>query len=432
MSTAIEEAVRIGHREEYREKEISKKNLLKLPDSVYPTDGILADVIEYGDEITEAPKEFLFASGLMLVSSVVQDRFYYVEGDQKIKLNMYMILVGSSSETKKTTAINICKRMILNHFEDKEQRFIFPSRSSPEAFFELIAGKAKGNDGNILPEQKKGLLSYSEFAELVTHLKKDYAGGLKELLTSGFDDCLPERILTKSTGEIVPQIDFINIFAASTSEWITHNLPEYDLRSGFLARFLMIYAEPTEKCYPFRKQANADLEDKIVECLKILRKQEPGEIVISKDARLLYVDWYAKDKKRMLNYEPDTVALFSRHRDYVKKLAALFQLAENCSEEIDVSNMKRAIEMIEVIRRQARYLVNEKLFINKNVELQNRLRELIGNKPGITKTEISRSNRSWDSKEVGDALGSLIEMDVIYPDRMNTSGRPTTIYFVRN
>jgi hypothetical protein len=101
---------------------------------VDPTNGILKNFIEYADAITEASREYLLLAGVMLLSSIVQDLFHFVEADQRAKLNIYCILCGSSTETKKTTAPNIPRRLIQRQFEGKDgRRVTLPSRTTAEA-----------------------------------------------------------------------------------------------------------------------------------------------------------------------------------------------------------------------------------------------------------------------------------------------------------
>jgi len=81
-----------------------------------------------------------------------------------------------------------------------------------------------------------------------------------------------------------PRVDFVNFFAASTPEWISCNSNRLELSSGFLARFLLVYAEPSDKCFPFRQLANAMLEKEIHGNLRALIDTEATEISLSDSA----------------------------------------------------------------------------------------------------------------------------------------------------
>jgi len=162
MSTAIQDAVNIAQFETYRQKRERQNRLLRFTESSYPETGILARWMEYTDNITEAPRGFLLISGLILLSSVIQDRYFFVEADQKLKLNLYAILCGVSSESRKSTSINLVRRFMQKYFKDG---FLFPSRTNPEALLSLMAGKISNGKTTekketvYLPPQTRGLLT---------------------------------------------------------------------------------------------------------------------------------------------------------------------------------------------------------------------------------------------------------------------------------
>lgn len=426
MNDSFSNAADILLNEDYHMKCEREKCSIKYPNSIYPDDGFLSLWLKYTDPITEAPIIYLLLVGLVLLSTVVRDTYYFVEGDQKLKLNLYVLLSGTSTETKKTTAVNLGKRVLQHYFPD----LIFPSRTTVEAFFSLLAGMAKDGSGCMIPAQTKGVTIYSEFGELTAHLKKDYTGGLKELITSAFDDCPPEDILTKKEGRIKPVIEFLNILAASTPEWITANLKQYELQSGFLARFLVVYSQSSDKCLPFRQLADRDLEERIKHELQDFYLIDKAQtLVMSSEAKKIYEQWYVSDKERGRHDTSETAVFFSRQRDYVKKIAALYQLSENGSATIQPENVKRAIDLVTSLRISLKYLVNDRLFTNGKGDLQQRIFDLIGKNPGIARSKITYDLRKKaNAEQIDRCINSLVATDIIEEEILKTPGRDRKTY----
>ena len=425
-------------REKYKESKKNAKDCLRFPDELFPKKGIIAAFLKWVDPIIESPREYILLGALMLISALLQDRFFYKEGGGKVKLNLYLILIGMSRATRKSTIVNKVKKFIARHFEPFDN-FIFPSRTTTEAFAALTAGKIEDIDNTdkttkkFLSAQTKGVKFFSEFADLITHLQKSYAAGMKELITSAYDDCPPDYTLTRKDGKMKPQIDFLGIFAASTPEWITMNLAPGEMMSGFLARFLMVYAEPSNKRFPVRQQTDEKLELEIADAIKAVQDRGPAEMTFSENARVLYEGWYAQDKDREAEDTSPTAAAYSEHQSHVKKLAALFQLAEDGETLVSGANLALAADLIFHLRRQLDYLTRDKIFQRKESALVSQIRDIVGNGGEVSRTKLcDLLHNTSDRKERDAAIAELVEREIIEKRTIKTGGKPKIVYVLQS
>ncbi len=88
-------------------------DLKKVPiEEIVNTSPILERWMNFTKELTDAPDEFLAASGLQLISSVMANQSYIMFGSTRIYPHLWMVLVAPSSYFRKTTALNLTRRAL--------------------------------------------------------------------------------------------------------------------------------------------------------------------------------------------------------------------------------------------------------------------------------------------------------------------------------
>jgi len=79
---------------------------------VHQTENFLSLYQEFCREITDAPEVYHEAVGLATVAVVLGNNVSFEFGDSQIFPNLWLNVLGDSSVTRKTTSINISKRLI--------------------------------------------------------------------------------------------------------------------------------------------------------------------------------------------------------------------------------------------------------------------------------------------------------------------------------
>ena len=92
------------------------------------SDSFLDIYQHYAEEVTDASPDYHAFMGLVTLASVVGNRVFMPWGDTNIYPNMWVILIGKSTLDRKTTSINISKRLLFrfNH------KLIYPNEFSYE------------------------------------------------------------------------------------------------------------------------------------------------------------------------------------------------------------------------------------------------------------------------------------------------------------
>ena len=245
---------------------------LVFPEKSFPEE-FFQPVVEYFSTMTDAPISFLHCSVFMMVSGVIGNRVFVPAGSQKVKVNLYLLMLAGSTVGRKTTGINLAKkylRLLENRIKaasearnaesfaptqdngDEQVKFIMPDSGSLEGLIETMRepgvitvtqwdGKDKIQTQE--PEQKtimnSGLALYSEFAALLDMVDKEYNKGYKTALIDFYDGNDYERQLKKEHSVI--KNPCLSMFAASTMTQFKQRIKEDDKHSGFLQRIAFVH-----------------------------------------------------------------------------------------------------------------------------------------------------------------------------------------------
>jgi hypothetical protein len=249
---------------------------LLFPENSFPKE-FIQPVVAYFSTMTDAPSSFLHCSALMMVSAVIGNRVFVQVGSQKLKVNLYLLMLAGSTVGRKSTGIQLARKY-LRLLEDQLKatgaaqntdvyeptlnsdaervRFLMADSGSLEGVFETMRepeiitvtqrdGKDKIQHQEL--EQKtvmnSGLAVYSEFAALLDMVDKEYNKGYKTALIDFYDGNDYERQLKKEQSRI--KNPCLSMFGASTMTQFKQRIQEDDKHSGFLQRFL--FSHETEQ-----------------------------------------------------------------------------------------------------------------------------------------------------------------------------------------
>ena len=162
--------------------------------------------------------------------------------------NLFAILIGESTLLRKSTVINVVKKLVLeimSHLKLAEQ-FSWEGLVDEMGYPIDENGKIiSPKDKNFLTPEKKAqkiwlIDEYAAFLQGVN--KKSYMADLKLLLTELYG-CPPvySRKLRKESAQVTKP--YLNILGGTTAEVFIKALDPEDLKSGFLQRHLIIFAK---------------------------------------------------------------------------------------------------------------------------------------------------------------------------------------------
>lgn len=297
----------------------------------------IKDYVEYASELTDANINFHTFVGLSILSTTLSNKNFFMFGDQKIYPNLWIILIAPSSQFRKSTCINIGKRLL-------DHSLILPSEFSHEALVELLAKKPRG------------CFFFSEFMSLMGLLQREYMSGVKALLTELYDSPEYFKRITREKETEIKNV-CLNFLSATTKEWFLKNTKESDMMAGFLPRFLFIPAWSKEQDLPIPPAVDEEKRRNLYDNLQSFNNVKTGQMKLSDEAYQEYKEFYIKYK----THQHDILdAFFRRFEIYCIKFAMLHEKDKNKqSNIISRESVKEATNNVNWITRQLIALYNE-------------------------------------------------------------------------
>lgn len=401
--------------------------------------------LSYTSELTDATPEFNILAGLSLLSSVSHSFCWF--GKKSDRLNLWGILIGPSSISRKSTVIGIAKEILT--LVDPE--LIGPSEFTTEglhAHFGIKLEEKKDKspfEVSTLDDSKKaGTFFFNEFGGLLKQMeKKDYLSGLKNLLADLYDNSgIFRKQLSKTSSVINP---YINILAGSSPKWFEEAINGGDITGGLLTRFIFFVDRGVNAKWKSALTLVSKDKDKQLELVDHLRKlhAHTGHIPIdiTDEARLIFDD-YSKEFEFMLREEmlkdgQENMTLFARKIVFIKKIAGLLCLSRSLDNFpvlpsppiVSIEDVNNAIECISFFEEKSiGYLKS----LNKPTPLKSsseRLEFVIKNtgEEGISRTRLLQKSH-MPAFQLQKELDVLKEDGIIFDPLRATNGRPVVVY----
>jgi len=308
-------------------------------------------------------KEF---SWICMLATSLNRGVYLKYSKRKIYPNVFIMLIGGSGTGKGVVIDDTIKEML----EQIDVQLILPDYSTPEALLKVLSNNGKGI---IAVDEASTLLSTREYM-------KDMSDYLTYLYNAHKEIIQISRAKNNKTYTISQP--YLNIIMGVQPKLIKKIVNEYDIASGFLQRFFIVYSEAEKE----KEVVNDDESWKMA--YKILKRiyeyfsnlAEPFQMMLSTSG-LEEIRNYIDRVEREYDDE-----IFSRWRDLLLKLCIIMQvdkysekIEEVDSEELEVIGLdvvKRAIEMMQRLEDSAMKIVDE-VRSTKDSEIMDKIKETV-------------------------------------------------------
>lgn len=399
--------------------------------------GIFQTYREAVQGTTEAPGQYHFGV-LATIVGIIIGRACYLYHAGELYPNFYTAIVGPSGKSRKTTATNLCMR-ILGDVDPNV--IVLRGLSSPEGLIGILQVPAE-EELEDLPEHEqqraasvmpvasyegyRALIFCNEFASLLKKAKNEATSGIIQALTDLYDcpftldNPTRHRPLRaeRPTGAMI---------ALSTTEWLERNLTPEDVFGGFGNRFCFYNYTPIEPIPRPQKPDGALIEriiSKLVSIRQQKRKERQIEYSFDSETEKVVDEWYIDRWYR--EYETDVVAVISERIDvHVRKLALLYAILENDLDDTTIyaDQFKAAIQVGEYWTQSALSIFGTFGF-TKTTRDEMRVIEAIDHP--MTKNDIHKKlSGRLSANELEKILASLLNVGRIekkresYTDSMN-------------
>lgn len=371
-------------------------------------EGFLRDYVNFAEPLTEAPLQYHIATALSLMATCLGRNVYLNEGATEYYPNLYILVIGESGITRKSTATGLAKKFLANI----DPTLVLGSLGSKECFLESY----RNNYCH--------LIVFDELRMLLDNAEKAYGTGIITDFTMLWACPPSHRFEFKSMPEEDREIKnpTLNILSCTTPDWLM--IKEHNIGGGFLGRFLPIFSTKPVKRMPIRPKMDLDEFDRLIRELKRIREIK-GEYSWEPEAQKLFEGLY-NELMDGLEKEDDKAKLqpyWSRIDTHIRKLAMIFDVCSPLPTfTITKDNLVRAFGMMELITEYYKEMLGcisysfidkkEKQFIKKLTEL------------GVQGIEHSTAMRNLniDAKLMQGLVSTLIEKDLVVLNSEKTKG----------
>ncbi len=257
---------------------------------------------------TEAPLESLWGA-LLLAAGMIIGRNAWRESPRPLYPNFYLLLVGQTGDSRKSTVMWLACQLLRHVGEDFKE---LDGVVSSEGIYEALADH----------EETKALIYADEFRALLSVAKRKGTQDILPRLNSLY--YCPERAsidrVKDSTTIVKP---FLSLVTATPQAYVEDILTDLEIVGGFLNRFLIISGEEQEPKAIVKSPSVAAWES-IASGLGEIRDRRPGHLEFSPEASELWIDFYTQWKKERRNWHPKKADLSARTFEHILKIAIVY------------------------------------------------------------------------------------------------------------
>lgn len=186
---------------------------------------------------TDAPGEYHQAGAIILMSTIYSEFGYLLPTFGKLKLNIWMLLLGRSTKDRKTTSKSYVERM-LRLMTNEDFSYILPDDSTPGGL--NVALQERADKSSILARDE----AQGFFEEM---LHQSYMAGGISYFTKLYDGWSGGRARASGDKKIAPSVPISFVFflmgiLTDSADVLTVR----NFKQGFLTRFLYVTADRPE------------------------------------------------------------------------------------------------------------------------------------------------------------------------------------------
>ena len=395
--------------------------------------GIFATYRQAQTGTTEAPEQYHFGV-FKTAAGIVVGRTAYVWGGRKLFPDFYTVLIGPTTQSRKSTAASRGTSLLSDIDETGNVvgadplALILRGLSTPAGLLAQLKGQNADDEGlsqieydramSISPcEGYRSIIVINEFASLLRQAKKEQGSGIIQLLVDAYD-CLGELHNPTKIDPHVAKNAVVSMICLSTRAWLEETLELADVYGGYVCRNLF-YEWTETNPIPSPHKPNTSLLNEVTMRLRSIRKayedrgKQQLEYQFSFDAQLILEKWY---KERWYKDYPSEVikAAIQRIDENVRKLALLYAVLENDADSLTIhaDQLQAAIAVGEYWEAVATQLFS-KFGFSKTARMEAYVVELLANQ-NYTKRELQqRIGGNMSADEFNRAIDALLKSERI-------------------
>jgi hypothetical protein len=360
-----------------------------------PSQGFLREYVHFAMSCTDAHAAYHLACGLIGLSQAVPPS-YLIPFASPIYSNMFTMVVGDSSRSRKTTAINIIQNML---------------REAIPGSVGETPGSTEGVSESLRANPRQVII-YGEFGEFLAKAENGYLMPLKTAYTSAWD-CSPMGRATANSRRGMVTDPRLSLLCGVATDLLERHTEQADWTGGFLARFLTFHAEP-ERVLASMPIPNRQQKDQLTNWLRQLADPMliPGQCNwLDAPEKLVWDQWWASMKPMRDSANRRAQAACARAGALAQKVALLlaWDLGEGRTGH-DFHVGREAVESaikITNLHIQSVLELGERVTGNKDMRDRAMVLRAIGDK--LVPLGVIIKNTDMLKKRIKDVVESLLE-----------------------
>jgi Protein of unknown function (DUF3987) len=374
-------------------------------EALLPKGGWFEWYVEYTRK-TEAPLSYHLFCSLCVLGASLGRRVFKEKGHFSIYPNYWVVLVGPPGRVKKTSAIDIARKLVA-------QAALCPIMSdklTPEALVESLA--ASGHHFVYAPE----------FSVLLGRQK--YLEGLSTLLLR-LADC-PDQWEAKTIGRGTTVLTNIalTVLGGSTMSLLAGATPDMVTSSGFLNRFVLVVEQDTQRMFPEPEKGASSLEEKLLKTLERLKGWSGSAGWRSDLVRDMHRAWYYAHKEELRRTDNEMMAeALDRLDVHLERTAMLVHLVQCDDLQICERCLDTSIELMNFIKKRMPQTVAAMTQTSRTSESDYVMGVLLKMGGAADHSRLMRRcSGRMDSTMFKRAVGTLVETKQIRSEKRGLSG----------
>jgi len=383
--------------------------------------------MKYAEAQTGAPRIFHYYMAYAILAQVIGRRATFHRAGGPKATNFWFLLIGPSSMSYKSTALNIAKNILRIVYAKTD--IILPHDGSYEGFIEHLEG------------QPQGIILHDELINFMAWMERSYNVGLMGLLTSLYDnmkETFTRRVGTRDKKKTyVIKEPFLNIVCCSTIEWLSKKVDENMVAGGFMYRFCLVRTDDAGRAVPLTEPPDQQLQNELVWFLNKLKDAPLGPMDYDEEAKAHYCHWFKTWLfPHKLKCPPLAVPVHDRQATNCHKFAMIHAILRGEYKTMNLADLKAAIANSQALIESGAEVITQKITYTPSHRKQNRFIDLVkkfqNGVGGAPRWKILR-NSNLGKREFDDLVQTLLDANLILEFRnqsneKNTSAKPCTFY----
>ena len=368
----------------------------------------------YSWEVVDSPLPYAEFISLATAGAAIGRKRFIQFGHLRIYPNIYLIVLGESFFTRKSTSVRISRDLMYRANIDK----ILPSDFTYESIIKH------------LNEHPVGVFYYYEFKTLSAMLEKSYMTGSKALVTELFDgNPLPRcRVAADKTFNL--EGFAVSFIAATTPQWFVDSIQHGDIEGGYLNRFIYVNGKEKPRNDYWPNDADDEKWKNAVGKLSNLDSLEEYQMEVPDETKQVYKQFYERFQEKFKLLHPAYRDIFSRINVYAIKFAIILETCTTLSTTISPETMAKACQLCNFLIQSTEKLCSEEMTFSKSHSDTNKVLKIIKEKKKIPRSELMRMTH-FSKRDFDNILGTLTDSETVEYINERIGDSAKTSVFVR-